>query len=201
MNGGKKKEKKRSYRNLSRVHFYQANWISQLRASHTSRDSAITRFPICLRAPATPPPFPRDASRTVLMTLSQCGTTPVESHNFQSSPPNEPSSPMIKFITGGGETRHSPKRGKTWWGGEGRGRRNSSIDEQCITLSSLLCIVDYYVHGFFVSIVISIFVELRNLNVEYRSFPFRLCLNFIRCVKYFFPRFVESLGVSIMKRL
>lgn len=120
MNGGKKKEKKRSYRNLSRVHFYQANWISQLRASHTSRDSAITRFPICLRAPATPPPFPRDASRTVLMTLSQCGTTPVESHNFQSSPPNEPSSPMIKFITGGGETRHSPKRGKTWWGGEGK---------------------------------------------------------------------------------
>lgn len=64
---------------------------------------------------------------------------------------------------------------------------------------ALYC-VDYYVHGF-VSIVISIFVELRNLNVEYRSSPFRLCLNFIRCVKYFFPRFVESLGVSIMKRL
>lgn len=164
-----KKKKKRSYRNLSRVHFYQANWISQLRASHTSRDSAITRFPICLRAPATPPPFPRDASRTVLMTLSQCGTTPVESHNFQSSPPNEPSSPMIKFITGGGETRPFPKTRENL----GRGRRNSSIDEQCITLSSLLCIVDYYVHGS-VSIVISIFLELRNLNVEYRSFPFRM---------------------------
>lgn len=164
-----KKKKKRSYRNLSRVHFYQANWISQLRASHTSRDSAITRFPICLRAPATPPPFPRDASRTVLMTLSQCGTTPVESHNFQSSPPNEPSSPMIKFITGGGETRHSPKRGKTWWGGEGEIARSTSNVLLCRACSVLSIITSTVLCR-----LLFRYLELRNLNVEYRSFPFRM---------------------------
>lgn len=69
-----------------------------------------------------------------------------------------------------------------------------STSSNVLLCRAVLCIVDYYVYGF-VSIVISIFVrvfvELRNLNMEYCFFFFLFffCIfkfYYLRCIKYFF---------------
>lgn len=98
-----KKKKKVEWRFISCPLLSGKLDFASARLSHTSRDSAITRFPICLRAPATPPtPFrPRDASRTgVNDFIPRCTTTGqcVESHNFQSSTHLMNPLPVIKFI-------------------------------------------------------------------------------------------------------
>lgn len=65
-----------------------------------------------------------------------------------------------------------------------------STSSNVLLCRAVLCIVDYYVYGF-VSIVISIFVrvfvELRNLNLEYCFFFFFCIFKFyyLRCIKYF----------------